>query len=143
VGKWLKRGAEKLSNLDNNKVLVGVVHSEFGASSGPSDDSGSQTVDFELSVNWLAIWSDEDLKNMQENDVDICFILNLRSQFNLKPSKRSVKAQSIEIRKLWSTLESLFVINGILYFERLVNDEHLFIILVAPKEVRSKILKEL
>jgi len=76
--------AEKLKNLDNNKVLVGVVHSQSGASSGPSDDSGSQTVDFELSVNWLAIWSDEDLKNMQENDVDICFILNLKSQFNLR-----------------------------------------------------------
>lgn len=81
---------------------------------------------------------------MQENDVDICFILNLKSQINLKPSKSFVKAQSIEIRRLWSTWESLFVINGILYFERLVhiNDEHL-LVLVAPKEVRSKILKEL
>ena len=75
-------------------------------------------------------------------DVDICFILNLKSQFNLKPSKSFVKAQSIEIRRLWSTWESLFVINGILYFERLVTDEHL-LALVAPKEARSKILKEL
>ena len=85
--------------MDNNKVLVGVVHSEFGGSSGPSDDSGSQTVAFELSANWLAIWSEEDLKNMQENDIDICFILNIKSQFNLKLSKSYVNAQSIEKEK--------------------------------------------
>ena len=30
-----ERGAEKLSNLDNNKVPIGVVHSESGAPSGP------------------------------------------------------------------------------------------------------------
>ena len=36
----------------------------------------------------------------------------------------------------------MLVINGILYFERLVNDEHL-LDLVAPKEVRSKTSKEL
>ena len=36
----------------------------------------------------------------------------------------------------------MLVINGILYFERLVNDEHL-LDLVAPKAVRSKTLKEL
>ena len=123
-GKMAERGAEKHNNLDNNKVLVGVVHSESGAYSGPSDDSGSQIVDFELSANCLAIWSEEDLKNMQENDVDICVILKLKSQFNLKLSKSFVNAQSIEIRKFWSTWESLFVINGILYFERIANDEH-------------------
>ena len=96
MAKWLK-GVQK--NLDNNKGLVGVVHSEYGACSGPSDDSGSQTVDFELSANWLAICSEGDLKNMQENDVDICFILNFKSQFNLKLSRSSVNAQSIEIVK--------------------------------------------
>ena len=36
----------------------------------------------------------------------------------------------------------MFVINDILYFERLVNDEHL-LVLIVPIEVRCKILREL
>lgn len=64
----------------------------------------------ELSANWLAVWSGEDLNNMQAHDVDICVILDLKSQFNQKPSKNRLKLDDLGAHG------NFFVTNGILYF---------------------------
>jgi hypothetical protein len=38
--------------------------------------------------NWLNVWSDEQISDWQQKDLDIKTILDLKSQFQNKPAKQ-------------------------------------------------------
>jgi hypothetical protein len=92
--------------------------------------------------NWLRIWTQDEIKSRQENDVDLSKIVQLKIQFDEKPGREHVAGSSYEVRKLWSDWETLEIVNEILYkqYEKLGETS---LVLVVPKELRTKIMKEL
>jgi len=92
--------------------------------------------------NWLRIWTQDEIKSWQENDVDLSKIVKLKIQFDEKPGREHVAGSSYEVRKLWSDWETLEIVNEILYkqYEKLGETS---LVLVVPKELRTKIMKEL
>jgi hypothetical protein len=52
--------------------------------------------------NWLRIWTRDEIKSRQENDVDLSKIVQLKIQFDEKPGREHVAGSSYEVRKLWS-----------------------------------------
>lgn len=103
------------------------------------NETTEEALDFS---NWLRVWSQEELKTWQENDSDLSKIIEMKNQFDEKPGREQVSGSSYEVRTLWSLWESLEIVNDILYkkYEKLGESS---LVLVVPKELRNKIMKEL
>lgn len=93
--------------------------------------------------NWLQFWSNSQLREMQENDPDISFILNKKLQSNEKPKKSEIGGKSKETKMLYALWESLVIHEDILYkfFEK--ENQGILYQFVAPKEVRDFIFEQL
>lgn len=83
--------------------------------------------------NWLRIWTQDEIKSRQENDVDLSKIVQLKIQFDENPGREHVAGSSYEVRKLWSDWETLEIVNEILHkqYEKLGETS---LVLVVPKD---------
>jgi len=100
-------------------------------------------VEDDVVPNWLSLWSDEQISEWQNRDPDIKQILELKSLFLVKPPKECIQGCSYPIRTLWNCWDQLIVQNSILYYLYEAGNSEMTMLLVAPFEVRSKILEHL
>ena len=93
--------------------------------------------------NWLKSWSNSQLREMQENDPNIGFILTKKLQSDEKPKKSEILEKSQETKVLYGLWESLVVHEDVLYkiFEK--DNMGIFYQLVAPFEIRNFIFEQL
>lgn len=127
---------ETIPYIENDQIESRPLNENF---------SCNGTLDFDNEIdfsNWLRIWTSEEIKEWQEQDFDISKVIEMKNQFLEKPDRQKVAGLSYEVRNLWSLWESLEIRNGILYkkVENFGQDE---LVLVVPKELRTKLMKEL
>ena len=94
--------------------------------------------------SWLSKWSLEELRNLQRKDVAIGRIVKLKSEYHEKPSRNTINAETQEVKTLWGLWETLLVKDGVLYYKWFCEVDGIErLLLVAPKQIRSSIFKEL
>ena len=70
------------------------------------------------SSNWLSLWSSEDIRSMQENDIELAEILKFRVESNQKPDRSRFRRLSDTMKYFLCHWESLEEKDGILYFRK-------------------------
>ncbi|CAC5414061.1 unnamed protein product [Mytilus coruscus] len=102
-----------------------------------------EEISFDITSNWLSYWSNSQLREMQENDQNISFILNSLLQSDEKPKKSEIQNKSKETKILYGLWESLTIQNNLLckFFER--ENQGLVYQFVAPEQIRNFIFQQL
>ncbi|VDI63585.1 Hypothetical predicted protein [Mytilus galloprovincialis] len=103
----------------------------------------TEELSFDITSNWLSYWSNSQLREMQENDQNISFILNNLLQSDEKPKKSEIQNKSKETKILYGLWESLTIQNNLLckFFER--ENQGLVYQFVAPEQIRNFIFQQL
>ncbi|CAC5378633.1 unnamed protein product [Mytilus coruscus] len=103
----------------------------------------TEEISFDITSNWLSYWSNSQLREMQENDQNISFILNNLLQSDEKPKKSEIQNKSKETKILYGLWESLTIQNNLLckFFER--ENQGLVYQFVAPEQIRNFIFQQL
>ena len=93
--------------------------------------------------NWLAIWSNEQIKEMQSNDLVLKEILRLKEISENKPEKAEISQAHKNIITLWNQWELLKIKGSILYREKEneLGEKHYQ--LLAPREMQECIFQHL
>ena len=129
--KMLQQSAQVspvMTDIQSNLSDTSLDHS-----SSASDDS---------LPNWLDIWSHDQLVQLQSENRDIARIIQLKESYVEKPPRESIAGENQTCKTLWGLWESLVIQNDLLYYEWHFDDK-VRLVLVAPREIRSKIFKEL
>ncbi|CAC5365137.1 unnamed protein product [Mytilus coruscus] len=102
-----------------------------------------EEISFDITSNWLSYWSNSQLREMQENDQNISFILNSLLQSDEKPKKSEIQNKSKETKILYGLWESLTIQNNLLckFFER--ENQGLVYQFVTPEQIRNFIFQQL
>ena len=93
--------------------------------------------------NWLKAWTQKELAEMQRNDPCILEVINLKEQFQQRPTKSKIGQIHRDIITLLGQWELLKINEGLLYRE--IEDEMGSVImqLVAPREMKNIIFTHL
>ena len=106
--------------------------------------SSDQALPSQAQSNWLSIWSSDDIRSMQENDLDLAEVLKMRVESEQKPPRSRFSRFSDTAKFFHGNWESLRVKDGILYFQRKSENPALNkLVLVAPAPVRQTIFEHL
>nr|KAG5699813.1 hypothetical protein BaRGS_013533 [Batillaria attramentaria] len=92
-----------------------------------------------VSSNWASSWSDQDLRDAQEQDEDLRVILQWMEREEY-PTHAEVMAQSPKVKKLWSLRDLLEVRGGLLYYHWQDNAGQRDL-LVVPRSLQARILE--
>ncbi|KAK7481756.1 hypothetical protein BaRGS_00027004 [Batillaria attramentaria] len=92
-----------------------------------------------VSSNWASSWSDQDLRDAQEQDEDLRVILQWMEREEY-PTHAEVMAQSPKVKKLWSLRDLLEVRGGLLYYH-CQDDAGQRDLLVVPRSLQARILE--
>jgi len=93
--------------------------------------------------NWLKSWTNSQLREMQENDTDIGFILTEKLKSENKPSRSKFEGKSQEMKILFGLWELLVIREGVLYKILDTINQGEILQLVAPKDIRKFIFQQL
>ena len=139
----------------NRPGLCGVTEQEnrrtaHESNSGAPDSAcgGTEVVEAgtaEAFSNWVEQWSQKELKELQEQDVAIKRMLDLKVSGADKPKWAEIATEGADFKTLWAQWSVLEVSGGLLYrnWESEGSGGNLFAQLVLPAPLRSEILKEL
>ena len=106
----------------------------------PCDDTSNalhSTDGPDIIPNWLNVWTNEELQQLQQQDVCISEILRLKEQFDTKPSKSEIQQVHKDIITLWHQWELLKVVDHLLYKQ--IDDDMGVqrLQLLTPREIRD------
>ena len=106
----------------------------------PCDDTSSalhSTDGPDIIPNWLNVWTNEELRQLQQQDVCISEILPFKEQFDTKPSKSEIQQVHKDIITLWHQWELLKVVYNLLY-KQIDDDIGVHRLqLLTPREIRD------
>ena len=140
------RSRRKRGSIPVPKEAVTVIsNNESDGDSVVSQEDTTPEPVGRLWSNWINQWSQSELKELQRADAPISKILDYKQERSGKPSWGNIAAEGTEFKALWAQWNVLVVHGGLLY-RKWVPEESgmkLFVQLVLPKSLRSKVLWEL
>ena len=89
--------------------------------------------------NWLNVWSHDELRELQGQNVAISEMIRLKLQSENKPLKSVIMQGQGDVITLWNQWEVLQVHDGLLYRQTENDQGAKFLQLLAPREIRDKI----
>lgn len=111
-------------------------------SDNSTDDNGA-SCDSEIVPNWLDTWSVDQLRTWQHQEPAIRQIMNLKENYSVKPPRNVVLDAAPDLKTYYGLWESLIVKNNMLYYRWIEPNDRETLLLIAPRQIRSKILHEL
>lgn len=123
------------SDEDDDPPGQGISHGEMSA----HDDCPSPT------VNWCSAYSNDDLKQMQQNDPDLARIVTLLHENTEPPSRLEQMVENEVVRALCAQWPKLTLKDGLLY--RTWYSKHCgsreILQLVTPRELRNELFSQI
>ena len=94
--------------------------------------------------NWLTRVSLEDLRKSQVEDPDLRNIIEWKKSLQKRPQWKEIREKSQAVKSLWQIWDQLFVTDGILKREKILNGKKEPVLqVVVPLKMRNEIFQEL